>query len=109
MGQGNRNKGKTVDLYEIKPRLAKNGYARIYARQTSTNKRKDLNIHRLVAELFIPNNENKKYVNHINCIRSDNRVENLEWCTAQENTHYTEYLHHVVRDSNGRFVSNFTY
>ena len=40
LGQGNRNKNKTVDFYEIKPRLTKNGYARVYARQTSTNKRK---------------------------------------------------------------------
>ena len=42
LGKGNRNKDNTVDLYEIKPRLTNKGYARIYARQTSTGKRKDL-------------------------------------------------------------------
>lgn len=73
-------------------------------------KRKDLYIHRLVAEYFIPNPLNKKYVNHKNCIRDDNRVENLEWCTAKENTDYTLKKNHVVRVSyNGRYMSNYNY
>ena len=109
LGQGNRNKDKTVDFYEIKPRLTRNGYARVYARQTSTKKRKDLYIHRLVAQYFLPNPQNKKYVNHKNCIRNDNRVENLEWCTAKENTDYTMAVNHMIRMYDGTYKGNYNY
>jgi len=51
----------------------------------TTGDRKTVRVHRMVAEMFIPNPEWKKCINHKNWIRTDNVVENLEWCTYGEN------------------------
>ena len=60
-----------------------NGYKHIH---TSVEKKQsDFTVHRLVAETFIPNPENKPYVNHINNDKDNNCVENLEWVTQKEN------------------------
>jgi hypothetical protein len=49
------------------------------------NKSKTYRTHRLIANVFIPNPNNKPEINHINCIKNDNRLQNLEWATKSEN------------------------
>ena len=64
---------------------------------------KTYSVHRLVAEAFIPNPENKPEVNHINGIRDDNRVGNLEWCSHIDNIHYSiNILKNKVGGKGGR-------
>jgi hypothetical protein len=77
---------KNKILEQREPFINKDGYAVI--KICHLNKPRLCKVHRLVAEAFLPNPENKPVVNHINGIRNDNRVKNLEWATVQENNQH---------------------
>lgn len=83
VNSGNGVKSKLINEIILKPNITIHGYkiATLWIDGVSGH----YSVHRLVATTFIPNPENKPMVNHINCIKTDNRVENLEWVTRQEN------------------------
>lgn len=70
----------------LKPRDNGNGYLKVSL--SKDGKQKDYYIHRLVAEAYIHNPENKPQVNHIDENKSHNYINNLEWATAKENSNY---------------------
>jgi hypothetical protein len=84
--------GEIYSLYRnrlLEPSINYKGYKII--RLTHNKVTKTFILHRIIAKEYIPNPENKPEVNHINTIKTDNRIENLEWVTNMENrTHALE-------------------
>mgnify|MGYP002409568596 CR=1 FL=1 len=85
----------------LKPSVFKKGYLMVFLSVKSKKKAKS--VHRIVAEAFIPNPENKETVNHIDCDKTNNHVSNLEWLSNEENIqHSVENGRYEYRDERKR-------
>jgi len=85
-----KNGGVRVDGNRwLKPHEGKAKSGKIYHRVVlidGNGKRKQWLVHRLVGICYIPNPDSLPFINHINGVTTDNRVENLEWCDAKGNS-----------------------
>lgn len=72
---------------KMKPHKGKDGYMSIGL--IKNGKSTQHRVHRIVACAFIPNPENKPFINHKDGNRTNNNVDNLEWCTQKENAYHS--------------------
>lgn len=98
---GNRHHNEII----MSPQLRLN-YYRVRLVKYGVGKNKS--VHRLVAEAFIPNPDNKPCIDHINGNPIDNRVENLRWCTQEENNGFELHRNNVGKALLGRKHSEET-
>lgn len=81
--------GDIISFKRSQPRklvrsIDKDGYIKVNITSKDGKNRRTF-LHRLIAQTFIPNPENKSQVNHIDGIKTNNSINNLEWCTSKEN------------------------
>lgn len=90
----------------VRPQVRKGKYLKV--KLTFNGKLEQPTIHRLVANHFIPNPENKPQVNHIDGNQSNNHIDNLEWVTGKENMHHWMYRQGRVKTGERHSNSKLT-
>lgn len=78
-----------------------NGYPTVSLK--NGKQRRSIRVHTLVAQAFIPNPRNKPEVNHIDRVKTNNHVSNLEWCTRKENV-----AHAVATGAYAKFITGYS-
>lgn len=86
----------------LKEQYDKDGYAKINL--IKNNKQKRFSIHQLVAQTFISNPCNYKYINHKNEIKNDNNINNLEWCNSCYNANYGNRNEKISKNKSKKIV-----
>lgn len=88
----------------LKPTKMKKGHLQVSVSKNGIVKK--YLVHRIIAKAFINNPDNKPCVNHMNGNPSDNRVENLEWCTDYENKQHAK-INKMFQQSTNRYNARF--
>lgn len=95
----NNNRPLLVEEKILKPSVNKKGY--LYVGLCKNGKIKNYLVHRLVAKAFIPNPDNLPFINHKSEIKSQNNVENLEWCDTLYNNNFGTRTKRVAEKRKG--------
>lgn len=96
------NYHKENRIQNLKTGTSTGGY--LFVILCKNNQTSAVKIHKLVAEAFIPNPDNKPCIDHINTIRTDNNVSNLRWCNNKENMNNPNTINKISKSRIGKRV-----
>ena len=92
-------RGANGELRQLKPQKTEKGYLKVMFRD-----KKRYSIHRLVCQTYLPNPNNLPQVNHIDEVKTNNNLSNLEWCDNYYNEVYSKAKHWKVECPDGELL-----